>query len=110
MKDQFGSVYNSRGCFQIEGICFEDFLSFELFGDEKKRSNREKELGFAQFGGVDTTRQIYTPVVVVYRKQSVGRVAGFDRVGDPSVLDPVALIAAYPVLVGGLNQSSPAIS
>ena len=44
MKDQFGSVYNSRGCFQIEGICFEDFLSFELFGDKKKDRTVRKNL------------------------------------------------------------------
>ena len=38
-------------------------------------------------------------------EQSIGCVAGFSRVGDPSAGDPVAQILAYSVLIGRLDKS-----
>ena len=38
-------------------------------------------------------------------EQSIGCVAGFNRVGDPSAGDPVAQILAYSVLIGRLDKS-----
>ena len=69
-----------------------------------KGSNRQEEFGFAQLGGVDAARQIDAPVVVVDGEQSIGRVARLDRVGDPSAVDPVALILPHAVLIRRLDD------